>query len=124
MPDLVWPQIAPILPRLQEMDRESSLRPLSKMLAHTAEHRQLDENQQRQLIELCFAWLIGNHKVATKAHAMTALFHLGRKTPWIHRELMLTLEHNYHGETKGYQARARKIFAGIKGLRKADRSSV
>ena len=57
----------------------------------------------------CFDWLITEQKVAPQAYAMTSLYYLGIRFPWIHEELSQLLLQNYSDGSAGYQARARKV---------------
>jgi hypothetical protein len=67
----------------------------------------LSEKHLESITSTCFDWLIGNHKVAAQAYAMTSLLLLGRKFDWIHPELRLILEQNYTNGSAAYKARAR-----------------
>ena len=122
-PELVLPILIARLENINKINRESSLRPLSKIISHVCETYDLEEEQRRILIETCFSWLIGPHKVATKAHAMSALFYLGKVVPWVHPELLLTLEHHYPDSSAAYQARARMVFAQVAAYRKAQKTN-
>jgi len=66
-----------------------------------------------QMIETCFEWLISDYKVATKAHAMEALYFLGIKTGWIHYELKMIIEKNLPVESPGYATRAKKVLESM-----------
>ena len=63
----------------------------------------------------CFDWLISEQKVAPQAYAMTSLYYLGQRFPWIHEELKQVLEQNYADGSAGYQARARKVLQKLNG---------
>lgn len=69
----------------------------------------LTQDHVSQLIESCFEWLLRDYKVATKAHAMEALYYLGIKTEWIHYELKMIIEKNLPNESPGYATRAKKV---------------
>ncbi len=71
------------------------------------------KSQISQLIEICFKWLQNDYKVAAKAHAMEALYQLGKQMPWIHYELKLILEKILYSESPGFQIRASKILESI-----------
>lgn len=121
---LLQEHLETMLNSLNNVQRESSLRPLAKILSEVAATENLTPAQQLGLTEACFTWLIEPRKVATKAHAMSALFELGKENPWIHTELLLTLEHNYAQESAAYQARARRVSSQIKKYRKSADKSV
>jgi len=67
------------------------------------------EDQVGQIIETCFDWLIQDNKVASKAHAMEALYFLGKQNNWIHYELKMIIEKNIPLESPAYSSRATKI---------------
>lgn len=69
----------------------------------------LTKEQREQLTEICFDWLITDQKVAVKAYAMKSLFYLGKEFNWIHPELKIILEKDYHGQQQAFKARARHI---------------
>ena len=73
----------------------------------------LNEEHLESITSTCFDWLIGNHKVAAQAYAMTCLLLLGRKFDWIHSELRSILEQNYPNGTAAYKARARMTLAKL-----------
>ena len=73
----------------------------------------ITEEQVAQIIETCFDWLLSDYKVATKAHAMEALYYIGKKTGWIHYELKMIIEKNLPVESPGYVARAKKVLESI-----------
>ena len=74
----------------------------------------LSHSQLEKITTVTFDWLIGTHKVATKAHAMTCLYHLGCDFSWIHPELQLILEQQFGVESAAFKARARHILAKFK----------
>jgi hypothetical protein len=71
---------------------------------------------QEQMVTICFDWLIENHKVATKVFAMTSLFYLGEKHPWVHPELVSILELQIAQGTAGFKNRGGKILNQLKNL--------
>ncbi|MGB5363037.1 MAG: adenylosuccinate lyase [Aureibaculum sp.] len=73
----------------------------------------ITEEQVAQIIETCFDWLLSDYKVATKAHAMEALYYIGKTTGWIHYELKMIIEKNLPLESPGYVARAKKVLESI-----------
>ncbi len=74
----------------------------------------IKEHHIETLVTSAFDWLLGDHKVATKAHAMECLFWCGLRYNWIHSELASILERNYMTGSAGYRARARKILGRIR----------
>ncbi|WP_236980113.1 hypothetical protein [Membranihabitans maritimus] len=67
-----------------------------------------------KLTETAFDWLIGNHKVAVKAHSMQCLYYLGTENVWIHKELTPILHAGFNQHSAGYKARARHILKSIR----------
>ena len=74
----------------------------------------LNKKHLETITSACFDWLIGNHKVAAQAYAMTCLLLLGRKFDWIHPELRSILEQNYPNGSAAYKARARMTLAKLR----------
>ncbi len=109
---------------LHKVTIDSSVRPMAKICEHliTAYFSKTPNDSQTALngrhLELMaaasFDWLIGEHKVATKAYAMTCLLLLGKKYPWIHGELKLVVQQGYATGSAAYKARARKTLAKLK----------
>ena len=74
----------------------------------------LTEVHLEHIVTACFDWLIGEHKVAPQAYAMTCLLLLGRRFDWIYPELKMILEKNYAQGSPAYKARARMTLAALK----------
>ena len=98
---------------------ESSIRPMAKICealllekygaGEETQYSKLTEENLEKLGVVCFDWLIGPHKVATKAFAMTSLYELGKTQSWIHPELQMVLEKDFASESAAFKARARHI---------------
>ncbi|MEP3209634.1 MAG: adenylosuccinate lyase [Maribacter sp.] len=122
------PYLFPYLDRftatIGSLKLDSSVRPMAKIceyltnayfIKNDPEVKQvLREKHLEEITTACFDWLIGDHKVAPKAYAMTCLLLLGRKYDWIHPELQLVLEQNYNSGSAAYKARARMTLEKIK----------
>jgi len=104
------------------LNNESAIRPASKICNLIAQdiNSKFDspikiiatQKQLEQIIETCFDWLNNKEtKVASKAHAMEALYYLGLKNAWIHYELKMILERNIPKESSAYETRGTKILA-------------
>ena len=65
--------------------------------------------QVEQIIETCFEWLVKDTKVASKAHAMEALYFLGKQLQWIHYELEMIIKRDLELESPAYSSRGLKI---------------
>jgi len=122
--DYLLPYINSFVEGLRAIHWESTLRPMSHVLEmvneryfvkkDTAYIEAITVNQQEIMTEVCFDWLIGQHKVATKAFAMTSLFYLGQRFDWIWPELKIILEQNYASGSAGYKFRVRMILDKMK----------
>ena len=67
----------------------------------------LTKNHIEKIIETGFDWMISNHKVATKAYTMNALFLFGKNSDWVHNELKLILQQNIPKESSAYKSRGK-----------------
>ena len=122
---LLLPHLKLLTPILGKITLDSSVRPLAKIceslvLGYFKERdthvvHSISDSHLEQMTTACFDWLIGEQKVAVKAYAMTSLYHLGTRYPWVHPELKLILEQNYHQGSPAYQARARLVLKGLAG---------
>jgi len=74
----------------------------------------LSEIHKEKIVEVCFDWMINDEKIAPKAYAMNSLFLLGNEYDWIHPELAIILERDFHIQSSGFKARARHILKKIK----------
>lgn len=108
---------------LNKLRFDSSVRPIAKICEYlvieyytTADQEnpsKLSEAHLEEITNACFDWLIGHHKVAAKAYSMTCLYHLGKTFRWIHPELKMVLENNYHKGSAAYKARARRVLSKL-----------
>ncbi|NJB72001.1 hypothetical protein GGR42_002492 [Saonia flava] len=120
----ILPHIDYFIKNIHTIKHESSIRPMAKMceLMMLEYFKKNDSDIQEyintkhleQITTACFDWLIGDHKVAAKAHSMTCLLLIGSKFPWIHPELKMVLEQNYADGSAAYKARARHTLAKLK----------
>ncbi len=103
-----------------KLENDSAIRPAAKICNLIAQdiNSKFDspikiiatQQQLEQIIETCFYWLRNEDtKVATKAHAMEALYFLGLQNSWIHYELKMILEKNIPDESPAYETRGKKI---------------
>jgi len=120
----IYPHLDEFTAKLSTVHLESAIRPLAKICEYltTSYFRQqsvptknkLSDAHLEKITAACFDWLIGPHKVATQAYAMTSLLLLGRKFKWILPELKIILTQNYADGSAAYKARARMTLAKIK----------
>lgn len=115
---LLLPHLDTFVNGLEFLKSESVIRPMS----HTCEllilrffekkdslfTEHLKPNYLEKITEVCFDWLIGPHKVASKAFAMTCLFYLGEQFDWVRPELKSVLEQQISKGTAGFKSRGSK----------------
>ena len=109
---------------IHKVHLDSAVRPVAKVceylvMAYYSKSdnpikQSLSALHQERIIESCFDWMINDEKVAPKAYAMNCLFLLGRDYDWIHPELINILERDYHSQSVGFRARAKRIIKTIK----------
>lgn len=73
----------------------------------------LSNSQIDTIIETGFDWLITNQKIAVKAYTMNTLFLFGKYRDWVHPELEHIIRTTVIHESKGCEARGRKVLALI-----------
>ncbi|GAA4291399.1 adenylosuccinate lyase [Aestuariibaculum suncheonense] len=113
---------------LNKVQLESAIRPMAKICTFIAEHytskhpnpikKSLTSLPKEKMIEACFDWMINDHKVAAKVHAMETLFLLGKETPWIHPQLVDILQQDFHHQSAAFKSRAKHILNKMKKLKK------
>lgn len=120
----IYPYLDMFTQDLNKVKFDSSVRPMAKIceclitayFSKTPNDSQtaLNGRHLKLMAAANFDWLIGNHKVATKAYAMTCLLLLGKKYPWIYGDLKPILQQGYINGSAAYKARARKTLAKLK----------
>ena len=68
---------------------------------------------KERITETCFDVMISDHKIAPKAYSMQALFLLGTEIDWIYPELTTILQRDFHIQSAGFKARAKRILKQI-----------
>ncbi len=118
--------LPPFIKTIQTVHLQPAVRPAAKIcefLTHAYYNKngnknvknKLTKTAREQIATCCFDWLIDSKtKVASKAYSMTALYLLGTEFNWIHPELKLILEQNYHSGSAAYKARSRMILEKLK----------
>lgn len=111
---------------ISKVYKDSAVRPIAKICKFLVEDScrnstpkniaQLNDNHKKAITEACFNWLITQQKVAAKVYAMESLLLLGLDFRWVHDELLLIIEKDYHHESAAFKAKARHI---MKALRKS-----
>ncbi|GGK59592.1 MULTISPECIES: adenylosuccinate lyase [Flavobacteriaceae] len=115
--NLIAPQLDYFADNIGFLTHDSAVRPASKIcnfiaIAFTSKtdilfKNFLTKNHVDKFIETCFDWMLSDHKVATKAYSMNALFLLGKNYDWVHQELKLILQQNIVKESAAYKARGK-----------------
>lgn len=117
-PELLYTRREDLFKAFHKAKDGSAIRPLAKIIAFWSEQTiskanknlpALMEADTRVLIDYCFSWLLNDLPVAVKVFCMEALFHLGKKEPWVHQELMAVLEKEYDSSQPAFRARSRMI---------------
>lgn len=109
---------------IQKVHFDSAVRPCAKICEHIAKaytskkenliKKALTQKHIDLIIETGFDWLISQQKIAVKAYTMQTLYLFGRSTDWVLQELDHVIRNQVIHESKGCEARGRKILALIK----------
>jgi hypothetical protein len=121
------PYIEKFTSELENLKSESCIRPVAhicEMLCETYFVKQnlyfkntITKVHLEHMVNACFNWLIGEHKMAAKVFAMTSLFYLGKEFKWIHPELEQVLENSISSGSTGYQHRAKRTLKALEASR-------
>ncbi len=120
----ILPYLDRITLEMPKIHLDPAVRPIAKICEYLVEayyskndnktKKLLQEKHKERIIELCFDYLITDQKIAPKAYCMNSLYLLGRDYDWIHDELVMILERDFHDGSAGYKARARHLLKKIK----------
>jgi len=126
--DIIIPHIDKLLNNIHKIHLDSAVRPIAKVCEFMVKsyyskkdnpiQSVLQPKHKELIIETCFDWMITDQKVAAKVYSMSNLFLLGKDYDWIHDELKLILERDYHPGSAAYKARARQVLHKMKKLSK------
>ncbi|MBT8235686.1 MAG: adenylosuccinate lyase [Bacteroidia bacterium] len=121
---LILPSLDKFCDGLLKLTNESAIRAFAKICEALliAYFQKMDKpvinclkpEHMETMTEACFDWLIGDHKVAAKAFAMTSLYELGKEYDWVHPELKIILQRDYEEGSAGFRSRARKVLDKLK----------
>ncbi|NNC49368.1 MAG: adenylosuccinate lyase [Flaviramulus sp.] len=110
--------------KLKNIHFDSAVRPVAKVcqiIVQTYYSKQpntikktLTLQQQNNIIEACFDWMISDHKIAPKAYSMETLYLFGKDFNWIHPELEQILLQDFQTQSAGYKVRAKRTLKKIK----------
>ncbi|WP_428740532.1 adenylosuccinate lyase [Tenacibaculum sp.] len=108
---------------ISEVHFDSAIRPCAKICEHLATaytskkenntKKLLTQNHIDLLVETGFDWLITDQKIAVKAYTMNTLYLFGLQKDWIHSELEHIIRTKVIHESKGCEARGKKILGLI-----------
>ncbi|WP_299222361.1 adenylosuccinate lyase [uncultured Aquimarina sp.] len=117
--EAILPHLDSFIKLLPLVHQDPAVRPVAKICEYlilayykkksTEVRKHLIATHREKITEACFDWLISDQKVAPKAYSMTSLYLLGTEFDWVHPELKITLENNYHDGSAAYKARSRMI---------------
>lgn len=120
------PFIEEFTSRLDNLTSESCIRPIAHVCQMLCESyfvkndiifkKSMKKNHLEYLVNACFDWLIGEHKMAAKVFSMTSLLYLGEKFDWIHPELKMVLESTVPNGSAGYKNRGKKTLDKLVAL--------
>nr|WP_139000525.1 adenylosuccinate lyase [Hyunsoonleella aestuarii] len=121
---IIAPYLDTFTANIKNVHLDSAVRPIAKICeflakAYTSKTDNyikliLTETHKERIIETCFDYMINDEKIAPKAYSMNTLFLLGKEYDWVHPELALILERDFHLQSSGFKARARHILKKIK----------
>lgn len=119
--DWLEPQLEAFCQSLSLFTDEGAKRSISKCCLFIA-RKHFEKNgrgyasrpQLETIASVCFDWLIGDSKVATKAYAMRSLFLLGKQFDWIHPELREILVKDFPMHSAAYQSAARELLKKLR----------
>ncbi|CAM1333596.1 adenylosuccinate lyase [Tenacibaculum aestuariivivum] len=120
----IHPFITIFTSNISKVHFNSAVRPCAKICEHLAIAYTSKKKNKTQviltkkhidtIIETGFDWLITDQKIAVRAYTMTFLFLFGLKKEWIHIELKYLITTKIIHESKGCEARGKKIINLIK----------
>lgn len=75
---------------------------------------QLNDFQEKAIVETALDWFIGDEKVATKVNALKIMTHFSGKFPWLKSTLTELMEKEYPNQLPSYQIASRATLAKFK----------
>jgi hypothetical protein len=120
----ILPHIDRITEEMHRVHLDPAVRPIAKICEYLIEayyHKNPNQIKKRlkpihkeRIIALSFDYLITDQKIAPKAYCMNILYLLGQDYDWIHPELIMILERDFHAGSAGFKARARRLLKKLK----------
>lgn len=113
---LIAPHLSDFCRMASQYRHDSAIRSVSKIVLFLAQKNtvELTPDQEEKLIETALDWLIQDEKVAAKAYAMRALYHFGKRHPWIHEQLKTILTQDYPHHSPAYKGAAKDLLKRLK----------
>ncbi len=125
--EAIIPYLDTFTENISKVHLDSAVRPVAKICEYLVTAYYSEENNDiknalvpiyhERIIEACFDWMITDQKVAVKVYSMSTLYLLGQDYDWVHPELIIILEQDFHSGSAGFKARARHIIKKISGSR-------
>jgi len=122
--EIIIPYLDVFTQNMHRVKKEQAVRPVAKICEYLANayfsktenkvKESLTPTHKERIIEVAFEYMIGDYKVAPKAYSMTTLYLFGKEFDWIHPELAIILERDFHKESAAFKARARHVLKKIK----------
>lgn len=119
----ILPYIDVFTANIKNLKFDGALRTSAKICEHLATDydrnptsetkKKLTNSHIDTIIETGFDWLITDQKIAVKAYTMTTLFLFGKHRDWVHAELEHIIRTTVIHESKGCEARGKKILTLI-----------
>ena len=126
--EAIIPHLDTFTENVSKVHLDPAVRPVAKVCEYLAIAHYKEKNKniinafttqhKEKIIEACFDWMINDEKVAPKAYSMNALFLLGNEFDWVHPELVIILERDFHIQSAAFKARARHILKKINKSKK------
>ncbi len=124
----ILPYINEFTKNIKNLYLDSATRPCAKICEHLATaYTAKQENETKSIlttnhidliIATGFDWLITDQKIAVRAYTMNTLYLFGLEKDWVHKELQHLIATKIIHESKGCEARGRKILALINKMKK------
>ena len=122
--DAILPHLDRFTEEMHTVHFDSAIRPVAKICEYLVEaYYDKSNNKTKQylkpifkerIVALSFDYLITDQKIAAKAYSMNTLYLLGFEFDWVHPELIMVLERDYHSGSAGFKARARCLLKKLK----------
>lgn len=121
---LLYPYLDQFTHQIDTLKFDSAIRPCSKICEYLAKefhskkessiHEFLNEKHIEAIVEVGFDWLLKPQKIAVRAYTMETLYLFGLQLNWIHPELEHLISTKIIHESKGCEARGKRILKLIK----------